>query len=37
MLCLTQDVSVVDQNKIDKLMLDMDGTENKCKRLFYVL
>lgn len=31
MLCPIQDVSVVDQEKIDKLMLDMDGTENKCK------
>ncbi|XP_040181876.1 alpha-enolase isoform X2 [Rana temporaria] len=27
----TQDVSVVDQEKIDQLMLDMDGTENKSK------
>ncbi|MEE6507859.1 hypothetical protein FKM82_017161 [Ascaphus truei] len=29
-LC-TQKVSVVEQEKIDKLMLDMDGTENKSK------
>lgn len=33
MSCLIQDVSVVEQEKIDKLMLDMDGTENKCKKL----
>lgn len=26
-----QNVSVVEQEKIDKLMLEMDGTENKCK------
>lgn len=26
-----QDVSVSEQEKIDKLMLDMDGTDNKCK------
>lgn len=26
-------MSVTDQEKIDKLMLDMDGTENKCKTL----
>ncbi len=37
MLFLIQDVSVVDQAKIDKLMLDMDGTENKCKILLCVL
>lgn len=37
MLFLIQDLSVVDQNKIDKLMLEMDGTENKCKMLLYVL
>lgn len=24
-------MSVVEQEKIDKLMLDMDGTDNKCK------
>lgn len=29
-----QDVSVVEQEKIDKLMIDMDGTENKCKQLY---
>uniref|UniRef100_A0A8C9X945 phosphopyruvate hydratase n=1 Tax=Sander lucioperca TaxID=283035 RepID=A0A8C9X945_SANLU len=29
-LC-NQDVSVIEQGKIDKLMLDMDGTENKSK------
>ncbi|XP_074710594.1 alpha-enolase-like isoform X2 [Strix uralensis] len=29
-LC-TQNVNVVDQEKIDKLMLEMDGTENKSK------
>lgn len=34
MLCFNQDVNVVDQEKIDKLMLDMDGTENKCKVTF---
>lgn len=28
---IEQDVSVMEQEKIDKLMLDMDGTENKCK------
>lgn len=26
-----QSLSVMEQDKIDKLMLDMDGTENKCK------
>lgn len=36
MLFLIQDVTVVDQAKIDKLMLDMDGTENKCKMLLHV-
>ncbi len=30
---LKQNVSVLDQEKIDKLMLDMDGTENKCKHI----
>lgn len=29
---LKQNVSVLEQEKIDKLMLDMDGTENKCKQ-----
>lgn len=33
---LIQNVTVVDQAKIDKLMLDMDGTENKCKMLLRV-
>uniref|UniRef100_A0A7N6BRS8 phosphopyruvate hydratase n=1 Tax=Anabas testudineus TaxID=64144 RepID=A0A7N6BRS8_ANATE len=33
MLCLIQDVSVLEQEKIDKLMLDMDGTENKSLEL----
>lgn len=28
---IKQDVSVLEQEKIDKLMLDMDGTDNKCK------
>lgn len=37
MLFLIQDVTVVDQAKIDKLMLDMDGTENKCKKLLWVM
>lgn len=26
-----QNLNVVEQEKIDKLMLEMDGTENKCK------
>lgn len=26
-----QNVNVVEQEKIDKLMLEMDGTENKCE------
>lgn len=26
-----QKFSVVDQEKIDKFMLELDGTENKCK------
>lgn len=26
-----QHVNVVEQEKIDKLMLEMDGSENKCK------
>lgn len=30
---LKQNVSVLEQEKIDKLMLDMDGTENKCKHI----
>lgn len=30
-LFIKQDVSVIEQEKIDKLMLDMDGTDNKCK------
>lgn len=33
-LFFDQDVSVLEQEKIDKLMLDMDGTENKCKLTF---
>lgn len=35
MLSVIQDVSVLEQEKVDKLMLDMDGTENKCKMLLY--
>ncbi|XP_016340308.1 alpha-enolase-like [Sinocyclocheilus anshuiensis] len=30
---VSQNVSVLEQEKIDKLMLDMDGTENKCKHI----
>lgn len=30
----SQNVSVLEQEKIDKLMLDMDGTENKCKIIY---
>lgn len=30
---LKQSVSVLEQEKIDKLMLDMDGTDNKCKHI----
>lgn len=30
---LKQSVSVLEQEKIDKLMLDMDGTDNKCKHV----
>lgn len=26
-----QGVSVVEQEKLDKMMIEMDGTENKCK------
>jgi enolase len=26
-----QKVNVVEQEKIDKLMIEMDGTENKCE------
>lgn len=26
-----QNINVVEQEKIDKLMLEMDGTENKCE------
>ena len=37
MFCPIQDVSVIEQGKIDKLMLDMDGTENKCKMLLHAL
>ena len=29
--CLPQNVNVLEQEKVDQLMLDMDGTENKCK------
>lgn len=30
--CLSpQDVSVVEQERIDQIMIDLDGTENKCK------
>lgn len=32
-LVLKQSVSVLEQEKIDKLMLDMDGTDNKCKHI----
>lgn len=31
LLLSLQNVNVVEQDKIDKLMLDMDGSENKCK------
>lgn len=31
LLLSLQNVNVVEQEKIDKLMLDMDGSENKCK------
>lgn len=27
-----QEVSVVEQERIDQMMIDMDGTENKCKK-----
>lgn len=30
-VCLVQGFNVVDQEKIDKFMLELDGTENKCK------
>ena len=30
-----QGLSVVDQEKIDNLMLEMDGTENKCNSLLF--
>lgn len=33
-LSFLQGLSVVDQEKIDNLMLEMDGTENKCNLLF---
>lgn len=33
---IKQDVSVVEQEKIDKLMLDMDGTDNKCKLILQI-
>ena len=26
-----QNVNVLEQEKVDQLMLDMDGTDNKCK------
>lgn len=29
-----QKFSVVEQEKIDKFMLELDGTENKCECLF---
>lgn len=32
-----QGLSVVDQEKIDNLMLEMDGTENKCNFLFVLV
>lgn len=31
LLLLPQDLSVVEQESIDQIMIDMDGTENKCK------
>lgn len=30
-----QGLSVVDQEKIDNLMLEMDGTENKCNSFLF--
>ena len=30
-LCLFKDLDLADQVKIDELMLQLDGTENKCK------
>ena len=30
-----QDVSVVEQERIDQIMIDLDGTDNKCKCDFY--
>lgn len=31
-----QGLSVVDQEKIDNLMLEMDGTENKCNSSLFL-
>lgn len=36
-LSFLQGLSVVDQEKIDNLMLEMDGTENKCNFLFILV
>lgn len=33
---VVQNVSVLEQEKVDQLMLDMDGTENKCRLLPFV-
>lgn len=34
-LSFSQGLSVVDQEKIDNLMLEMDGTENKCNSFLF--
>lgn len=29
--CLFQGISVLEQEKLDNMMIEMDGTDNKCK------
>ena len=32
-----QGISVLEQEKLDNMMIEMDGTENKCKPTFHAL
>lgn len=31
LICGPQGISVVEQEKLDTMMIDMDGTDNKCE------
>ena len=33
---LFQGISVAEQEKLDNLMIEMDGTENKCTTVIYI-